>query len=46
MTCSAMPDDSQLALAPLEENDGYVRGLPPSPDHWLAIADWITGFLR
>src|SRR6266516_3980998 len=28
MTCSAMPDDSQLALAPLDEKVDHVRGSP------------------
>jgi protein-disulfide isomerase len=28
MTCSAMPDDSQLALVPLDEKVDHVRGPP------------------
>jgi len=31
MTLNAMPDDSQLALAPLDENVDHVRGSPAGP---------------
>ena len=31
MTLNAMPDDRQLALAPLDENVDHVRGSPAGP---------------